>query len=60
MLETNIKVDNANYNLNLLDEDKCRDLEKTSEVKNMEYYPNKNSIKYINGIVVVKISDFKD
>ena len=52
--------DQLNYNLNLLDEDKCRDLEKTSEVKNMEYYPNKNSIKYINGIVVVKISDFKD
>lgn len=51
--------DQLNYNLNLLSEEECRELENTNEVKQMDYYPNKNSIKYINGIVVVKIADFK-
>lgn len=44
-------------NLNLVSEWECSEIFETEEYKNMNYYPGKNSIKVINNIVVVKLSD---
>lgn len=47
----------ASVNLNLVSEWENTDILESEEFKNMKYYPEKDSIKIINGIVVVKISN---
>lgn len=44
-------------NLNLVSEWEKADLLQTDEFKNMKYYPEKDSIKIIDGTVVVRLSD---
>lgn len=44
-------------NVNLVSEWESTDIFETEEYKKMQYYPNKDSIKIINGVVVVKLSD---
>lgn len=46
-------------NLNLISEwtDESKEIFKTYEYKNMKFYPEKDSIKMINGVVVVKLSN---
>ncbi len=44
-------------NVKLVNERESKDIFDTDEYKTMKYYPDRNSIKIINGIVVVKLSD---
>ncbi len=47
----------ANLNLVSEHEEESKKIFETEEYKNMTYYPEKDSIKIINGTVVVKLSD---
>lgn len=44
-------------NINLVSEWESAEIFETEEYKSMKYYPEKDSIKVINGTVVVKLSD---
>ncbi len=44
-------------NMNLISERENPEIFETEEFKNMKYYPEKDSIKVINNIVVVRLSD---
>ena len=44
-------------NMNLVSEWESTEIFQTEEYKNMKYYPDKDSIKIIHNIVVVKLSD---
>ena len=52
--------DQLNYNLNILDEDESRKLSTNPNIKEMPYFPNKDAVKIVDGILIVKVSDFKD
>jgi hypothetical protein len=47
----------SGVNLNLVSEWVSTDIFETDEYKSMTYYPEQDSIKIINGTVVVKLSD---
>ena len=44
-------------NMNLVSEEESKDIIETEEYKNMKTYPKKDSIKIINNVVVVKLSN---
>ena len=45
-------------NLNLISERECSEVLETEEFKTMKHYPEKDGIKIINNVVVVKLSDW--
>lgn len=47
----------AGVNVNVVSTSECIDILTSEEFKNMGNYPNKNSIKMIDGTIVVKFSD---